>query len=324
MKYVYVLTSCENDFYYEQFYISVTSLRLHNPQAFIIALIDSKTKKGLTEKRSGYERVVSQTIIVPAPETLSQKEVSRWIKTSILNYTSGDFLYIDCDTVITADISCDFPRNVHVGAVLDTHIPLSKHHLAPYFEGQDKKLGFVSSFETRKRFNGGVIFCRDSSVGHDFFQKWHTLWLYSSKKGSHHDMPPLNQANYEMGEIITELDGTWNCQITHNGLSFLAEAKIIHCYATSLKLYNCPFLPASIPALASVKETGIISEELLQRLKQPKAAFEPESIIISGQIELDTINSKIFSLLLFFRKKTPRFFKAINSLLLKTRAMTQK
>ena len=324
MKYIYVLTSCENDFYYEQFFISITSLRLHNPQAFIVALIDPKTKKGLTGKRSGYEQIVSQTIIVPAPETLSQKEVSRWIKTSMKKFVAGDFLYIDCDTVITASLNNDFPHDVNIGAILDTHVLLSEHYLTPYFQEQDKKLGFTSSFETGKRFNGGVIFCRDSPSSDDFFLWWHSLWLFSSKKGSHHDMPPLNQANHEMGGIITELEGTWNCQITHNGLPFLAEAKIIHCFATSMKSFNCPFLPASRPVLSCVKKTGVISSELMELLKNPKAAFERDSRIICGKVELDTINSKLFILLLFIRKKTPVLFRAINSFFLRTRARTQK
>ena len=323
MKYVYVLTSSENDLYYEQFFISVTSLRFHNPEAFIVTLVDSKTKEGLTGKRCGYESVVSQTVVITAPQEMSQKEVSRWIKTSMKKYVTGDFLYIDCDTVITGNLHHDFPPDINVGAILDIHVPLNEHHLKEYFKGQDKKIGF-SSFETGKRFNGGVIFCRDTPVGDEFFSKWHSLWLYSSKKGVHQDMPPLNQANYEMGEVITELNGTWNCQVTHNGLPFLADAKIIHCFASSIWLFNCPFLPSSVPVLTSVKETGLISSYLMELLKNPKAAFEPHSRIISGEIELDTINSKLFSILLYIRKKRPGLFKAVNSFLLKLRAKTQK
>ena len=324
MKFVYVLTSSENDFYYEQFFISVVSLRLHNPDALIVALIDSKTKQGLIGKRSGYEQYISEIVTIAPPETLSQKEASRWIKTSMKKYVNGDFLYIDCDTVIASNLDHNFLSEVNIGAVLDTHVPLERHHLTPYFQGQDKKLGFISSFETGKRFNGGVIFCRDTPIAGDFFSRWHSLWNFSSKKGSHHDMPPLNQANYEMGGVITELSGEWNCQITHNGLPYLASAKIIHCFATSMNLYNCPFLPASLQIMSSIKETGIISPELTEHLKNPLAAFELNSRIISGSEELDAINSKLFSLLLFVRKKLPRLFKMLNSFILKTRALTQK
>ena len=323
MKYVYVLTSSESDFYYEQFYISVTSLRLHNQRANIVVIVDSKTKEGLTGKRSGFKQHVSEIVTITVPQELSQKEASRWIKTSINKHISGDFIFIDCDTVITGKLDPGFSPKVNVGAVLDNHVSLSNHHLALYFEERRKKSGFNFS-ETGQYFNSGVIFYRDTAQSNDFFSLWHSLWLTASKKGIHQDQPALNQANHEMGGVLTELSGEWNCQITHNGLPFLSNAKIIHCYATSMKLYNCPFLPASLPVLSSVKETGAISEELMEMLKDPKAAFEPYSRIISGETELDAINSKLFSLLLFIRKRMPGLFKKTNSFILKTRAKTQK
>jgi lipopolysaccharide biosynthesis glycosyltransferase len=324
MKYVYVLTSSPNDFYYEQFLISVVSLRYHNPNVNIVALIDSKTKQGLTGKRSGYEQYVSDIVTIKTPETLSQKEVSRWIKTSMKNYVTGDFLYIDCDTVITENLEYDFPPEINIGAILDTHVVLSKHHLAPFFKTKDKRLGFSSTYKLDNYYNGGIIFCRDTPESIEFFSKWHSLWLYCNKKGVHQDMPALNQANYELNGIIKELQGIWNCQVTHNGLSLLHNAKIIHCFASSIWLFNCPFLPASVPVMTSVKETGRISLQLMEYLKNPKTAFTQEVRIISGEMELDVINSKLFSLLLFIRKKMPKFFRVINSFLLKTRASTQK
>ena len=312
MKYVYVLTSCEKDLYYEQFFLSVTSLRVHNPTAHVVLLVDSKTKEGLAGKRSAYEQVVSQTITIEAPQELSQKEVSRWIKTSIRNYVIGDFLYIDCDTVIAGSLEHDFSPNIKVAAILDTHVPLSDHHLAVHFETEDKKLNFSSS-DTGNRYNGGVIFCRDTPEGNDFFSKWHSLWSYSNKKGNSQDMPALNQANYEMGGIISELPGEWNCQITHNGLPFLYNAKVIHYYATAFSFIKCPYLLGTEAVLSSVKESGSISPEIMKFLENPKTAFERGSRIISGDAELDAVNSKLFSLLLQVRKKAPRLFRIFNS-----------
>jgi len=288
---------------------------LHNPNAYIIALIDSKTKEGLTGKRSGYEQVVCETVTITSPKELSQKEVSRWIKTSMKKYITGDFLYIDCDTVITGKLEHNFPPELQIGAILDTHVPLLKHHLDAHFKDEDKKIGFTSSFETGIRYNGGVIFCRDSAPGDDFFSKWHSLWLISNKKGNHHDMPALNQANRESSGVITELAGEWNCQITHNGLPYLSNSKIIHYFATAFTFVHCPFLLASNAVLASVKETGKISPEITELLKNPKAAFEQDSRIISGREELDAVNSKLFSLILRVRKKNPKLFKSLNSII---------
>ena len=317
MKYVYVLTSSINDLYYEQFFLSIVSLRLHNPKACIISLIDSKTKESLTGTRSGYEKYITEITVINAPESLSQKEVSRWIKTSVNKYVSGDFLYIDCDTVIAGNLDFNFPSDIKIGAILDTHVPLSKHHLDQHFKAEDKKLNFLSSIETDKRYNGGIIFCRDTAGSSEFYEKWHTLWQFSLKNGNHHDMPALNQANYEMGGIITEISDEWNCQITHNGLPYLSGAKIIHYYATALNFVTCPFIPASSKVLSFIKENGTFSDEIMEMLKNPKSAFEQDSRIISGEAELDVVNSKIFSFFLRLRKKKPAFFKSLNSFIIK-------
>jgi len=318
MKYVYVLTSSEDDFYYEQFFLSITSLRIHNPQAFIVALIDSKTKEGLTGKRSGYNKIVSETVTITAPSELSQKEVSRWIKTFMKKHVAGDFLYIDCDTIIAGNLDIDFPEETKIGAILDTHVPLSKHHKAQHFEMEDLALKF-NSFETGLRYNGGVIFCRDIPEANEFFLRWHSLWLFSNKEGISQDMPSLNQANHELDGIITELDGKWNCHITYNGLPFLFDAKIIHYIATSFDFIDCPFLPASREVLLSVKETGVILPETLELLKNPRAAFEYRSRIVADKAELDVVNSKIFLLLLILRKKKPKLFHSIDSFLIRLR-----
>jgi len=318
MKYVYVLTSSENDLYYEQFFLSITSLRLHNPEAIIVVLIDSNTKKGLINKRSGYVKFVSEAITVTAPWELSQKEVSRWIKTSMKKYIEGDFLYIDCDTIITDKLNIDFPTEVKVGAVLDTHVSLSRHHKARHFELEDISLKF-DSFKTGIRYNGGVIFCRDTPEVDEFFSRWHSLWLFCNKNGNSQDMPSLNQANHELDNVITELDGKWNCHITYNGLPFLFNAKIIHYIATSFDFIDCPFLPASKAVLLSVKETGAILPETLELLKNPKSAFEYSSRIISDKAELDVVNSKFFLLLLILRKKKPKLFNSLDSFLIRLR-----
>ena len=315
MNYIYVLSSNELDFYYEQFLLSAASLRLYNPDAVIIVLIDSKTKEGLKEKRSGYKTFITEEIIISVPPELSQKEASRWIKTSIQNYIKEEFLYIDCDTVVTAELKKDFSNDISIGAVLDNHVNLKKHHLKDHFTTEDKKAGFSSSLKTNLRYNGGLIYSKNDSKAVEFFEKLHFLWINGKKHGCSQDMPSLNQANYKMNNIITELPGEWNCQISHNGLSFLYNAKIIHYYATGLQYLQSPFLPASNTVLSSIKETGTISEEIMELLKNPKTAFEQESRIIAGEAELDLTNSKLFSLFLRIRKRKPKLFKAFNSLI---------
>ena len=303
MKYAYVLTSCENDFYYEQFFLSLASFRLYNPDAAVIALIDGKTKKGLTGKRSGYEKLISDINVIDVPGEFSQKEASRWIKTATHRFVPGEFLYIDCDTVITEKLENNFPQEIKIGAVLDTHVTLDMHHLRGNFQKQDTNAGFSSSLKTNKRYNGGLIFCGDNPGARDFFEKWHSLWLEGRTRGCSQDMPSLNQAEYELGNVITELKGDWNCQISHNGLPYLHNAKIIHYFATSLVSLDPPFKLASGAVFSYIKENGGLSPEINRLLENPKAAFEPLSRIISDKKSIDAFdNSLYFKLIRFIRR----------------------
>jgi hypothetical protein len=286
---------------------------MYNPGAHIVVLIDEKTKTGLTGKRSGYETLVTDAIVITVPAGFSQKEASRWIKTSINRYVAGNFLFIDCDTVITGKLECDFPPDLKIGAVLDCHVSLSKHHLRDNFQKEDIQAGFCSSIKTDFRYNGGLIYCNGSSAAIDFFEKWHSLWLESRSKGNSQDMPALNQANYELDNVITALGGEWNCQIGYNGLRYLHNAKIIHYFATSLVTFDPPYLPGTETVLLSIKDNGIIPEKISELLQNPLAAFNSNSRIIADENALDVINCSLFYKLLLIRKNHPDLFKNLNS-----------
>jgi hypothetical protein len=314
MNYVYILTSSHNDFFYEQFYLSSSSLRLFNPKVHITLLVDQKTKNSLTEKRAEYEKNISEIKILSVPPEYTQKEVSRWIKTSINQFVAGVFLYIDCDTIITGKLDFVFPSCISIGAVLDTHIPLSCHHLWNVFQKDNERLGFSSISKINNYFNGGLIYYKDCTESKLFFEKWHDLWLKSRSLGNSQDMPALNQANYECNNIITELNGSWNCQISHNGLPYLYNAKIIHYFATSLVSFETPFLLASDKILQSIKESGTISHDIICLLQNPKTAFRQNTRLIADQVIFDILESGFFSKLLWLRRKHEKWFWKLNSI----------
>jgi hypothetical protein len=312
MKYLYVLTSSVKDTYYEQFLLSLVSFRLYNPYDDLIILTDTKTKEFLTGRRSNYEKSVSDIKIIEVPKELNQKEISRWIKTSIRRYITGDFLFIDCDTIIAAPLDFSSLQNITLGSVLDTHVLLSNHHHKNEFYKRNKILGFDAK-DNILYFNSGIIFCRDTPEAHGFFDRWHNLWVEGNKRGISADQPSFNQANYELNNIITELPGEWNCQISHNGLPYLYNAKIIHYYATSLVSFIPAYKLASGEVLASIKETGEISPEIMKLLENPKAAFETHSRIIADPAVIGAFDGSLFSKLIWLNKNHPGFFSCCDS-----------
>jgi hypothetical protein len=310
MKYLYVLVSNPNDLYYEQFLLSVTSLRLFNPNSEIVLLCDQDTETGLVGKRTEYKEYVSELISVQTPQGLSQKEVSRWLKTSMRNYVVGDFLFIDCDTIITEDLSGVFNRKEMLLAVLDKHVLIDKHYMKSYIFSNDAKMGFQSA-TTNRHYNSGVIFCKDTPYTKSFFERWHALWLQTRKKNILVDQPSFNQVIFETG-CMAEMGGEWNCQIAYGGLRFLHEAKIIHYYSSSLITAVSPYSLAAAHVLTEIHETGFVPQAALEAMKQPKAAFENDCRVVAGEAALGVLNSNIFAKLLWLMKKYPSLFKLID------------
>jgi hypothetical protein len=314
MKYIYALTCFEHDTYYEQFLLSVTSLFLHNDGIEVIVLTDKITNSFFTS-RNLCLNIKFEKKIIDTPDGLSQKGISRFIKTSTRKYITGDFLFIDCDTIIADKIDPIFPADIRMALVLDTHVSLPQHHLNNEFKKRDVILGYKREKKSDKYFNSGIIFCRDTPETHAFFDKWHNLWLESNDRGISSDQPSLNQANYELDNIITELPGEWNCQISHNGLPYLHNAKIIHYYATSLTSFAPAYKLASGDVLASIKETGEIPPEIMRILENPRAAFVTHSRIIADPAVIGALDGSLFSKLVWLNKNHPGFFKHCDSLM---------
>ena len=311
MQYLYVLVSSPRDVYYEQFFLSLTSLRLVMPKDDVVLLCDSKTKGTLIGKRSGYERLVTKTVTVDAPLSMPQVEVSRWLKTSMRRHINDDFLFIDCDTVIMGDLSVIAASGIEFGACLDKHSLISMHGQKDGIIANDKHLGF-SSYLSNRHFNSGVIFCSDKPEVRKIFDRWHELWLFSNSRNMVRDQPSFNMAIHENLACFTELDGIWNCQISFNGLPFFADSKIIHYFASDMVLNKSPFLLASDAIFKQIKETGSIPDTAMELLGNPKAAFVLETRIVAGEDMLYVVNSSLFKALVLIRRKIPCLFWFFN------------
>ena len=62
-KIVYVLVSSETDLYLEQAWLSLYSLRLHNPNAHVVILMDDYTEHSLRENRENFRKLPTETLI---------------------------------------------------------------------------------------------------------------------------------------------------------------------------------------------------------------------------------------------------------------------
>jgi lipopolysaccharide biosynthesis glycosyltransferase len=295
MIYLYVLVSNENDFFLEQLLVSITSLRLKTPNAAIMVFTDDITALTLTGKRAALYSIAEVKVLDLPPE-LNNLRRSRWLKTTMRQHIKGDFFYIDCDTVISANLSDIKDLEINLGAVLDQHTQVKEHQLKKRFYTLDKILGFSSAIDTNIHFNSGVLLCRDTPTSHSFFEEWHKLWLYSISKNIEVDQPSFNQAGINLGGIISEIDGKWNCQIEFSGLKYLSEAKIIHYFSSNRN--RKPFVPANDLFLESIKETGQVLPEIKECLANPLRLFNPTIRLVSDKRMLNIIDSSLFDYIL--------------------------
>lgn len=233
-KIIYVLVSNENDCYLEQALVSIYSLRLYNPDANLLLLVDEETSRTLENGiRKLILNYVSKLVIVDVPFHYSKQQKSRYIKTSLRSQVIGDFLFIDCDTIINEELKDIDNLSCEIAAVPDCHLSIKYSWMKTNIKKWSSVLGWKYS-ENDFYFNSGVLFVKDTDDTHQFYEYWHSLWRKNVLKGINYDQPSLAKANELMGCKICKLDDIWNCQINANGLPFLSKAKIIHYFASGM------------------------------------------------------------------------------------------
>lgn len=233
MKYLYVCVSSEKDFYLEQAFASIVTLKSKMPNAFVSLLMDENTKKSLIDGRQNIKHLVDEVVSVKFSSEVCQKVRSRRLKTSMRNLVDGDFLYIDTDTFIFQDLSQIEKMSLSFAGVQDKHCPLSENDQV-HTHSLSLKLVFKSSIVNEETFiNGGVLLVRDTKANRDFFKDWNREYEKWERKGITQDMPSLAFVNYNHSYCIAELDGSWNCQL-ESGAAYFRSAKIFHYYASHI------------------------------------------------------------------------------------------
>lgn len=312
LKYLYVLVSDSNDFYYEQLLVSITSLQLVMPQAFISLLLDHSTLDSLVGTRESIKNLVAEIIPIQIDCSFSKKEKSRFLKTNMRNYVDGDFLFIDCDTIITKDLSLIINEKGDFAAVLDKHSKVSQHAFKNEFYSNAKKLNF-SPYINDQYYNSGVLFVRETTENHMFFSRWHELWQEANKKKIVSDQVSLAQTNFDFGYYIQELNGIWNCQLEF-GISFFAEAKILHFFTAEKTKTHRPYLFMNSEPYLQIKKDGKINESLMLSIKNSKNCFiGPTQIIDFSVIEI--LQSSVFQFiqrLYCYSRFSKIMFKTLN------------
>ena len=120
-KIVYTLVSDAADTYLEQALLSVYSLRLYNPHIVVSLVVDQETGKTISGGRAEIKKYVTDIVEVEVPLEYSKVQKSRYLKTNLRKLIRGDYLFIDCDTIICGSLEGIDRFDVEIGMVADVN-----------------------------------------------------------------------------------------------------------------------------------------------------------------------------------------------------------
>lgn len=319
---VYTLISTEKDIYLEQALVSIYSCRLHNPEAKIILITDNQTDITLIGKRASINKYINNKIIVSCPNNYSNKEKSRYLKTTIRQNLSGDFLFLDCDTVVCSSLSDIDNINAEIAMVPDTHVKYEDYPFYNYMNNLLMNLYQTDVSQDDYYFNSGAMFVRDTPLTNKLFKLWNKYWDESRQKGIKTDQQALFKVNHDLGNVIQQLPGIYNCQI---GLSiqYFYEAKVLHYFNAQMlsKTDMSPFFMKEF--YEQVKLDGNITPKTKSLIENCKKQFISPSMIIS-RTEMNLLLSPVGNCIITEFSKNSLFYKFISFLLLANRKIQSK
>ncbi len=299
---VYVLTSNKDDYYYQQLIVSLMSLRKVMPNQTVLVLVDEDTYSSFHEDRSNiFDYAQVEKCIVPSE--YSQKEKSRYLKTTLRNHVTGDFLFIDSDTVICDDFS-DYDNHSIIAMAYDRNCLLSERpDKGINIRTTSKRLELPLN-DSDQYFNSGVMWVRDEPAAHKFFSEWHQSWKKMLRFGMCVDQPSLNHVNGKWNNFIDVLDGKWNCQISLSpaGIQFISGAHIMHYFNTKL---DSPYLLSNEIEIRNYKESQVVDKVL----QDPRSAFKRCYLLTNDSIDDLLMSSKQYKLLKMLYEKVNKVYR---------------
>lgn len=282
---LYVLTSSERDVYLEQAYVSMYSVKHHNPTAHITLLVDQITAESFVGVRRKEICFADEVIVVDLPRELDGQRRSRMLKTSARKHVKGDFLFIDCDTIVVQPLDDILDVDAEMAACYDSHCVDFKE--SPYYKGNVSmglKLNMPEIVDEEHYFNSGVILVRDTELAHRFYEKWNANLLFGVERGVLMDQPSFAKTDFEMGHVVKQLNDVWNVELKH-GVKFLRDAKVVHylCTNRSKNRERQFFIMNDIEVLSSIKKEAIIPQEIIDTINDPFNGLSPICHCFAGE-----------------------------------------
>lgn len=302
---VYVVVSNDDDIYFEQAWMSIWSLKHYNPKMKVVCVVDQDTYTNIVNcHRKNAIELINEIITVEFPDDINKKVRSRLLKTNLREYVQDDFLFIDTDTIICGclkDVD-SLPNDLMM--VKDSHCNLSEIPSSGIIRKSIERIS-GEKYASEEYFNSGVIYCKDTELSRDFYEKWHETYKYGLSKGVDTDQRSLALVQ-QSGRYITELNGIYNCQVRLS-INYLSTARILHFFTGIYYTdYLNPFFGKAL--YKELKNSGRINDELKDKILNCRTLFMSPSYTIAKD-ELLIFKSKAFRLLLSSYRQIPYYYR---------------
>ena len=309
-KIVYVLVSTEKDIYLEQAWASIYSLQYYNDNVNVVVVCDDRTATRINEQGPEEFRKICGTVVsVPFEEIVSNRERSRWLKTNLRSLVTGDFLFLDTDTIVTDSLVELDSFEFDLGMVYAWHCKMVDRPNKNFVKKRVKQLFNIDLRDETDYFNSGVIYCKDTEGNHRFFKRRHEYWLMAKDKPKGiQDQQSLIVTVNELGGVYV-MSGDYNCQPVYS-MKHIATAKIVHFF--NLKWDNHEWSPfCTDDFYLDIKSKGYISEEKKQIILSCRSTFISPALCIFGD-DINVWRSAAFSFLRKLYKNHMFFYNILN------------
>ena len=295
---VYTVISTENDYFLEELWVSVFSLRQFHPDDKVVVMTDAPTAARINE-RPQLKSLISEVLVIPMPEGYNNDCRAREIKTNIRNLIDGDFLFIDTDTVICKPLDeVDNLSVKNLAMVPELHGPFKNHFCYEYTYKDVIRIFGTDCSDSKYWFNSGCMLVRDNELTRKFFADWKKNWTDSAfEKNENSDQRPLLKTDHDYGYIIECLPDVYDSQVAMS-IQYFFEAKIVHFWHmraryTSDMNYS-PFTNKEIYKLLRTKM--VIDKDIADMIIHCKSSFRSPSMIV-GHNEMCFVMSQFNTIL---------------------------
>jgi hypothetical protein len=222
----YVLVCDGWDRHAQMMWLSVTSLRLHEPDVMVTLVTDPSSR----DKLASTGRLLDLVDRVVAVESPIEEPRLRayYLKTAFRRHVDGDVLYVDGDTLIVKPVREVLDIEGDVAAALDFN------HPGPWFPAQLRApyeaLGFTYPLEYY--FNSGVLLLRDTPAVRTFSEEWTRRWHLLVSQGMPGDQEAFVTALYSSPVRWSRLPAGFNAITIKRNYRF-AEARILHFFGSA-------------------------------------------------------------------------------------------